>query len=360
MDSSGEIAGGETGAREITERRPAEKSLRESEELYRQMALISSDVLYIIHSDSDRLDWYGQIDLMLGYEDGTFPQTGEALRNSIHPTDYIRIRESYARSCETGTPFSEEYQIRREDGSYLYWAERGKPIYDTVGRLIKFIGACTNVTSRKRAEELLRRQSAAMSASMDGIAILNRDGEFIYLNEAYAKSFGYDDPQELTGKSWAVNYSEEELRRFAQGIVPALEEHGQWRGEAVGKRRDGSIYTQEITLARIEAGGLVSVVRDITKRKLVEEELACARAAALESARLKSEFLAKMNYEIRTPMNGIIGMAGLLLDTDLTARQREFAEVIWLSADALLTIINDILDFPKIEMGKVKFENPRL
>jgi len=126
-------------------------------------------------------------------------------------------------------------------------------------------------------------------------------------------------------------------------------------------RKDGSRFPVwlSLTALRNKRGhitGYFSVASNISDRKKADQALRHAAAAAQESVRLKSEFLANMSHEIRTPLNAIIGMTGLLLDTDLTTDQRSFTETVRTSSEALLTVINDILDFSKIEAGQLSIE----
>jgi PAS domain S-box-containing protein len=125
----------------------------------------------------------------------------------------------------------------------------------------------------------VRRRAEAMAASMDGMAILDDDGEYIYVNEAHAAVYGYDDPDAFRGEDWRTCYGDAELRRFEEEVMPTLFETGEWRGEATGLRADGSTFPQELSLTTMADGGIVCVVRDISGRHERERALAQRREA---------------------------------------------------------------------------------
>ncbi len=147
------------------------------------------------------------------------------------------------------------------------------PLKDLSGNVIAGIETVRDITERKLLENQLRKQMTAIEASMDGIAILNEKEEYTYLNLAHARIYGFDSPSEILGKTWRTLYGVEEVLRFERDVLPAIRESGSWRGESVGKKHDGGLFPQEVSLSLLGDGGLVCVVRDITDRKRAEGEI---------------------------------------------------------------------------------------
>ncbi|HEX6178600.1 MAG TPA: EAL domain-containing protein, partial [Thermoanaerobaculia bacterium] len=141
------------------------------------------------------------------------------------------------------------------------------------GAISGFLHVGTDITERKQAEEMLRKQSAAMTASMDGMGIINASLSFTHANDALAKLYAYTKAQSMLGRTLDELFDANERARLIETILPAVQARGRWRGEATGRRRDGFSFPLEMSLTALDDGGMVCVVRDITERTYAEEQI---------------------------------------------------------------------------------------
>jgi two-component system sensor histidine kinase/response regulator len=345
------------------ERKRAEEALIESDRRFREL-------FYDAPVGYHELDTEGRITcinttelLMLGYS--SEEMIGHHVWEFIGEAEIARTTfgEKLAGVTHLGNV---ERSFRRKDGTLMDVQLDDQMLTDPNGRIIGIRATMQDITERRRIDEELKTNELRMSEAQQ-IAHLGSwefdavTGKVKWSDELW-RIFGLD--QQEFGLSFDEYLAM--VHPDDHSLVKSINEESQKSKQDFGYdyrivQPDGTVRVCRANGRVIcdEHGQIVKITgtdQDITEQKRIEDELKQTRDAALESTRLKSEFLANMSHEIRTPMNGVIGMAGLLLDTELTAEQRDFTETINASADSLMTVINDILDFSKIEAGKLRFE----
>jgi len=257
-------------ARDITERKERERKLREKRTQLQALLDTVSAAIFMKNTEGEYLFVNQRCREVLGVGKN---------ENIEGMTDYDLFTDEVAEDflADDRRVFEEEEtvevkeEVPTEEGTRTHLTLKS-PVYDDEGQLYGFCAVSTDISEREERERELRRRSEAMEASMDGMAILDDDGEYVYVNQAHVDVYGYDDEEDFLGNTWHFLY-DDEVERLEDEVMSTLFEEGEWRGEATGLRADGTEFPQDLSLTFLEDGNIICVVRDITERKEREKEL---------------------------------------------------------------------------------------
>jgi PAS domain S-box-containing protein len=334
----------------------AEELLCKSEERYRSLVELSPDAVLV--NRDDRIEYVNPAGLQLFGAETADQLLGKVALELFHPDYWDIIRTRIKQAREGQYPPTLEEKIVRLNGETRSVEVAASPFTDQQGKAIQVV--LHDITQRKKAEEQLRLHLTILESTANAIVIASRNGTIQWVNSAFTQLTGYTSA-EVIGMNPRVFKSGLQEPKFYRHIWKTILAGKVWQGELVNKRKDGSLYTEEMTItpvadSRNSIRHFIAVKQDVTERKLMEDRLRFAKEAAEAANVAKDQFLANISHELRTPMNAILGMTELALGEDLPPSIRDYLTTAKESADMLLELLNEILDFSRIEAAEFQLE----
>lgn len=345
----------------------AELSRRQTErlELLRLAEEMAGVGQWRLDAETMRVTWSDEVYRIYGVDPETFDPSYDDAVSFYHPDDRPTLMAAISRGLETGEGYRHRMRLIRRDGAERLVMTHADTERGPDGKVRAMFGVFQDVTEQERVHEAVAASERAFRTlaeqTSDIIAVFALDGTFRYVSPAITRLMGWEADELIGRKTWDVIHPDDHaMVRQAYADFFAAGPDGpspQLRYRAL--HRDGSwVWLDAHPSILWDAEGrpveVQDNVRDATATKRLEDDLVAERDRAEAAARAKTEFLANMSHELRTPLTSVIGFAGLLKQSqDLGAEERRYVDRIATSSDALLGVINDILDYSKLEAEAV-------
>ena len=315
----------------------------------------------VIRDNEGHIIWFNEaLEKLLGYS--LDEVKGKTVGKLIvgEETD-MAVFNAASETFQDNKPYEIELKVYKKDGTSIWVSISNSPLFNENGSVERHISMMVDISERKKAEEQLTLLSLVASSTTSGVVINNKEGKVEWVNKAFEKITGYtledsiDRPlgDVLKGELTDISVIEKsrELSKNKQSFEVDL---------LVYRKDSQPLWISVINSVILNSHGKVDryieVIIDITAKKKAEIELIAAKEEALQLSRAKDMFISVMSHEIRTPLNAVIGMSHLLLDDNPVEIQKENLGILKFSAENLMTLINNVLDFTKIETGNIELE----
>jgi two-component system sensor histidine kinase/response regulator len=349
---------------DITDARLSEKAVKISQVELMEAQAIAKIGNWKWDLTHNNLSWSDELNIIHEIPaDQQNQQSIKLLLKYIHPNDRYILKHVLKNPVGL-KDISHEYRIITPNGHIKYLSIIiGKLMRREDGSVRKIIGTLQDITERKQAELDYRQSETKYKQVLETINLvaltLDRRANVVFCNKYLANLIGYSQT-EIVGLNWMDNFVPEDLRDYLTGWFENNTVNAHFVNPIICRNGEQRIISWQNTVVYDENGDLketTSIGEDITDQQKARQELIWAKEVAEKASKFKSEFLSIMSHEIRTPMNAVLGTTNLLLSENPRPEQLEYLNTLKFSGENLLAIINDILDYNKIEAGKLELSH---